>query len=808
MDEEKLKELFAFNLQIGIPGVEQGPDGYRSQNPTSTAAGKYQFLEYWLKKAGKDSIQSFAQDLYGKIETMEDFKNNPQLQDDYFNHYAKTVLYDQAKTLSGKNPGRFSLDEIGAILHFDGYPNAQKQIDSGVLKDKQEKGVNGAKHDNLSGYDYLEKFNKTLNNNDLKPISTSTFKSDKDKESIVDHYKKKEAQIERMDISQGSKEKLRKNLWQEVYDQGNVDIINEYIKQENVDSTNEYNKARNLEKVLEGTEVHLNNKTKSLSFTTDADAEGDLKQAVEDYPNLFKGHTMVDDRNFFNYDTGKEKIYLSQTQAKNFSKRLFDLNQSEEINVFHDQTTGNKIWDMVGSFIPNIFKPGGSGTKETLFKGKAPDAPKERAIIDPSKLKEKKRVNPHDNKEEIPVPKVIEKKEVVEETSGTEPLGLADQFFQTQLGLNSVDDDHFNYEAGERELPIDAITGFALGLIGNEQAKNAKIPLRTEDVSEAFKNYTAELSKKAKEGIPIEIEAAMKNQLADVYQGGLASIVNASAGNRATVLGNLGSLEQAKTKGLVSIQVADYEAKDRAFALYGRATQYINDFNARRDIANHGIKYTEAKTKQIEGKQLATAGFAKLIDALKYERENGPGSPADQYRSYFMQRAYGFDPKQPDNMLGDTPGTKSFYDKNKALTTQTFTDTKAMYDRYGALNPNQKKAFNSLIGETQDKKQMGGFLDYMEQNPDADLSKVKMNNLDLAIKNEDFSLLSQNRKNILDPKGLDDVTKGHKFGPDPYDPNAPEPFPNLNDELKPKVPGAGLGSIPQIENIDEYFLNQ
>ena len=41
----------------------------------------------------------------------------------------------------------------------------------------------------------------------------------------------------------------------------------------------------------------------------------------------------------------------------------------------------------------------------------------------------------------------------------------------------------------------------------------------------------------------------MKNQLADAYQGGLANIVNASGGNAATVLGNLGQLEQAKTKG-------------------------------------------------------------------------------------------------------------------------------------------------------------------------------------------------------------------------------------------------------------------
>ncbi len=798
MDEEKLKELFAFNLQIGIPGVEQGPDGYKSQNPTSTAAGKYQFLEYWLKNAGKDSIQSFAGDLYGKIETMEDFKNNPQLQDDYFQHYAKTVLYDQAKTLADKNPGKFSFDEIGAILHFDGYPNAKKQIDSGVLKNKTVKGENGAKHDNLSGYDYLEKFNKTLNNNDLKPVSTSAFKSDKDKQSIIDHYKKKEARIDGMDISQGSKEKLRKGLWQEVHDQGNVDIVNEYIKEENINSAEQYNKARNLEDVLNGATQRTFDKTNQVSFEINPES-GDIKKAIEDYPELFKDVSPVKYR--------KGTVYnIPRNKAKTFANNLNLLNINGEINIQADGEA-NGVYNFLAGIIPNWLKTSATADeKSTLTKKQVPDAAKVRALIDPSKLKDKKRVDPHKD-ETTPVPKTIEKKEVVEDAPAeAKALGLADQFFQTELGLNSTNDDNFNYEAGEKELPIDAVTGFALGLIGNEQAKNAKIPLRTEDVSEAFKNYTAELSKKAKEGIPVEIEAAMKNQLADAYQGGLASIVNASAGNRATVLGNLGSLEQAKNKGLVALQVADYEAKDRAFALYGKATQYINDFDARRDIANHGIKYTEAKTKQIEGKELATAGFAKLIDALKYERDNGPGSPADQYRSYFMQRAYGFDPKQPDNMLGDTPGTKSFYDKNKALTSQTFTDTKAMYDRYGALNPNQKKAFNSLIGETQDKKQMGSFMDYMEQNPEADLSKVKMDNLDLAIKGGDFSLLSQDRDKVLKTPNVISLSQDELNNPSP---EGLSKMPTLNsEELKPEVPtGLGLGSLQQIENMDEYYLN-
>ena len=40
----------------------------------------------------------------------------------------------------------------------------------------------------------------------------------------------------------------------------------------------------------------------------------------------------------------------------------------------------------------------------------------------------------------------------------------------------------------------------ALGLIGDNMADKANIPLRTEEVSQAMKNYTAELAKRSKEG--------------------------------------------------------------------------------------------------------------------------------------------------------------------------------------------------------------------------------------------------------------------------------------------------------------------
>ncbi len=746
MDEDKILEQFIYTMKVGIAGVEQDEKGYRSQNPDSTAAGKYQFLKSWLP-----NIQKFSKGLYGKIENMEDFKNNPQLQDDFFEFYAKTKLYEQAKTLLKNNPKNFSLDEVGAVIHFQGYPNAKSQISTGTLSGKKTKGENGAKANNMSGIEYLNKFNKTKKEFKLENIDAAQFKTDEQKKSIIERFNKEEAKIDSMDIEQGSKEALRKRLYQNIFDKGNVDIINEHIKKINVANEEKFNSARNLEKVLEGTTRNKFTQSKSISFITDKNADGDLDKAMEDYPDLFKDAMLTKKRvRGGKGSTGKEVevAYIPQHYAKDFSKKLFDLDHSGEINISHTQTFGNKFYESISDLIPDKLKSGAMADQKTTLESKG--KPKTLVVkpeIDPQNLKPKKpRVEPE--KEE----KVKKEKEDAkeEETPKKDPKnpnrGLAEEYFKTSLALNSLTDDKFNYVPGKKEFNIDVVVGMSLGLIGNAQAKKAKLPLRTEDVSEAMRNFTADLMNKSKEGLPAEIEAAMKNKLADAYQGGLANIVRASAGNRALVLGNLGALEQAKNKGLVGIQVADYEAKDRAFAQYGKAIEYINDFDTRRDIANHGIKYQEAYRKKLQGERLATTGFAKMMEALKYQKENGPGSANDMYRSLLMQKMFGFDPKMKDDGSGSQEGTKSWYDFNKADANSRYETDKGLQERFQNLNPNSKLAFDNLMAQTQDKNVQGKFLDYLENNPNKDLSKTNMENLDLAIKDEDFGLLDVSRK--------------------------------------------------------------
>ena len=377
-----------------------------------------------------------------------------------------------------------------------------------------------------------------------------------------------------------------------------------------------------------------------------------------------------------------------------------------------------------------------------------------------------------------------EKDKSTDEDKVTNPeQNNAEEYYQRQLGLLSTSGDDFAYGDTKRDLPVDAVMGIALGVIGNKQANDAKIPLRTEEVSEGLRNYAAELAKRSKEGLPVEIEAALKNQLADAYQGGLENIVRASEGNSATVLGNLGSLEQAKSKGLVAVQVADYQAKEKAFRDYGAVIMEINQFEIDREIANHGILYNEAKTDQLAGKALATTGMSKLIEGIKYDKENGPGSPNDMYRSLLMQKMFGFDPKKKDDGTGEA-GTQSAFNIKKGLLNDSKAQMEEDYKRFQSLNPEQKKAMNLVFSETTDNKTTSKAMDYLQQNPDEDLSNFSMENIDQAIKKDDYSYLT------TDKRGLD---------------TRPVPKPQAQGiSFNPQLPTAPImdESVKQIEEND------
>lgn len=108
---------------------ESGGD-YKAMSKTSTATGKYQFL--WGKKPGlgwQDEIKKVT-----GVKSREEFKNNPQAQEKFYNHYLDTVIKPAVGSLA-KLGSRFGLTatEVGRVVHFQGVEGARKALTSGDL---------------------------------------------------------------------------------------------------------------------------------------------------------------------------------------------------------------------------------------------------------------------------------------------------------------------------------------------------------------------------------------------------------------------------------------------------------------------------------------------------------------------------------------------------------------------------------------------------------------------------------------------------------------------------------------------------
>jgi hypothetical protein len=812
LDKNFLESLRTGIAAIETGGVKDpysspAGDANKDGKPDSTAMGKYQFLKsYWWDKKGTggkiNGFKEFAhgkEDLYGEVKSWEDVKGNKALQEAYFAYYAENHLIPKAKAAIAKgNPLNLTLGQAIAVIHKNGHGAGTKAITSGKLNPKTETNVSDAK--------YLKTFDEAIQKNGLKDMTAKEYiKKEVEAGAEISHEEKR--------IIKTSEERLNeliekdKNLTK-LYDDGVTnDIIEEkraelfkQVKAEGLTAefdeyTNDFNQKATAQKelleLIAGAETDMldkpgtsNDQLKQIRLPY-GDVEK-MEKLKEQFPSLSKYmHIQKDD--------GLARIVINQrrsphggVETKSIEGFFGEFNKMNKEAFGEDyQPITNKqlkegwndgvgnVWDTFKGSVKNITRklhgqvpimPGkvDAGNTSSYKVEQRPkidwtkvevSVPEERIVRDDdtkvSDAERKKALQGHVIGDIIAEEEANKKAESKEDTG--EDANALDKMVNDHLGLASVGNGKAAYDAKDmkRELPIDAVAGMALGLIGNEQAKNADIPLREEQVSEAFRSYQAELAKMSKQGLPVEVEAAMKNQLAEAYQGGLNNIVNASAGNRATVLGNQGQLETARNKGLVSIQLADYEAKQKAFAQYGEALSYVEEFNSRRDIANHGIKYNEAKTRQVEGKELAAAGFAKLTDAIKYDKENGPGSANAMYKSYLMQQMFGFDPNKKDDGTGNVPGTKSHFDKQVALAKEKNDKALSFSETVQTLNEGAKEVMNKFAQQNGGLEGGMQLAEYLKNNPSLDYSKLSLENIDQALLKGDMGLLNVDRQTAV-----------------------------------------------------------
>jgi len=683
------------NLKIGISKVESPRKGYQAINEQSNALGKYQFVpKYWWKE-----ITKFGKANGFKADNYEDFINSPAFQESYFEHYVKNDILPKAMEVydSGKNPENLSLEEMTMFYHFQSPEVAKRAITQGksAYRKSTEKGVDGATVDNVAMQKYLDTYNSALSEKGLDKIDVTKDVMARSKRGDVlteaekkivktidqrkSDYVKRDSAISNMDVDTKTKELARRELYQEISNNGDVEIFNDYIKEQN------------------------SQKEKDKALSKSGREKSNLDKDLESWKNRSKNKN---DKNIF-----PKTVTESTAVGKNKSSTQLKVNQED----YTPRTLIN----------PSEFPP---QAKQTVVE----DVPADKSTSETSAAK---------TGDETTSSKI----KVSENNKG-----LTSDILDARLNAPEPSGLGYDKKNFNPMLPLDAVSGMAMGLIGNKMASEVDIPLREEQVSEAVKNLTAELARRSKIGLPPEKEAQMANNITEAYDGGLRNIVNASAGNRATILGNQGMLEVAKTRGIIDMEIADYEAKEKAFQQYGEAVKYINDFDTNRDVANHGIKYQEAMLKRNRGEQVANAGFASMINDLQYARENGPGSANHMYKSYLMQDMFGFDPNMKDDGSGTKKGTRSHYEKNIGILADEKMQAEKFDKRFRNLNSTQQSVVDNLMANgSRDFGNAEKMIDFMQQNPEIDLASINMDNIDLAKQTGNYGLLAMSREEAL-----------------------------------------------------------
>jgi hypothetical protein len=135
-------------LLDAIADVEsKGTGGYAAKNTKSSASGKYQFM--WSQWGNK--IREFAKN---PNLTEEQFRADPQLQEQYARHYVENVLTPEAKKLQTRHGSKFKprevmdLEDAQTLIHFQGYPGSARYLKTGETKNLEN---------NKSVKEYLER---------------------------------------------------------------------------------------------------------------------------------------------------------------------------------------------------------------------------------------------------------------------------------------------------------------------------------------------------------------------------------------------------------------------------------------------------------------------------------------------------------------------------------------------------------------------------------------------------------------------------------------------------------------------------
>ena len=262
----------------------------------------------------------------------------------------------------------------------------------------------------------------------------------------------------------------------------------------------------------------------------------------------------------------------------------------------------------------------------------------------------------------------------------------------TPQGMGSADPSTF-----KSHLPWDKIVQGAIGVALGKDMMEEKLPMRDERINNAFLSYIHEQKRISDLGMNPSDEAAAKQHLADAYQMGIENLTRNASGNRALILGNSANLDNINAHALMQLSVEDAKMKEKAFAEYGKAMEYVNSFEQNRQIANNDRKYQQALQKQAAGASVMAGAFKSMTDAL--DSYNSPTSAENMYKIQNHVDMFGWSPLVNDDGEGTNWGSKSWYDKNRQDAKNRYLDRDFLKNKF---NSESKEFQNDFLKKNKD----------------------------------------------------------------------------------------------------------
>ena len=253
-------------------------------------------------------------------------------------------------------------------------------------------------------------------------------------------------------------------------------------------------------------------------------------------------------------------------------------------------------------------------------------------------------------------------------------------------GMGSADPSTF-----KSHLPWDKIVQGAIGVALGKDMMEEELPMRDERINNAFLSYIHEQKRISDLGMNPSDEAAAKQHLADAYQMGIENLTNNASGNRALILGNSANLDNINARALMQLSVEDAKMKEKAFAEYGKAMEYVNSFEQTRQIANNERKYQQALQKQAAGASVMAGAFKSMTDAL--DSYNSPTSAENMYKIQNHVDMFGWSPLVNDDGEGTNWGSKSWYDKKRQDAENRYLDRDFLKNKFNSESEEYQNDF-------------------------------------------------------------------------------------------------------------------